>query len=433
MKTLIPFSANQSLKGQITVPPDKSIAQRSVIMAALAKGTTYIKNFPQAGDPQSTLMAIESLGLKTHKNINASELKLEGGTIQEPSDILCLGNSGTGFRLILGMLAGLSNFGFASLTGDFSLRNRPMKRVVDPLLSLGAKIYGRNNASRAPLSVIGSKLKGGSINLKVASAQLKSALLLSCLNASEPLLLTEPAPSRNHTEIMLKSFGANLEQIDNLTLKLIPSELKATEISIPGDISSAAFLLVACCLIPNSEITINNVGLNSSRTGILQVLEKMGANLQIKQTSSDGEPIGNIQIKSSKLQGIEIGGALIANIIDEIPILALAASQAKGVTTIKNAEELRVKESDRLKTMYKVLSDLGVKIEEMPDGLIIEGLNQKPFQPKSKLFFANHDHRIAMTVKIASLLCTESIELEGAEWADISFPSFFELIDKLSH
>ena len=430
MKLLNPLNSKQCLKGQIEIPPDKSIAQRSVILAALAEGITHIQNFPQAGDPQSTLKAIENLGIKIEANSQNKELMVHGGlqNLKEPTDILFLGNSGTGFRLILGMLAGLRSFGFASLTGDSSLRSRPMGRVVEPLKSLGAKIYGRANATKAPLSVIGNQLKGGSISLKVASAQLKSALLLACLNASEPLLLDEPAPSRNHTEIMLKAFGADIEQVNNLSVKLKPSQLKATTINIPGDISGAAFLLVAGCLVPNSEIKIMNIGLNPSRTGILKVLTSMGAHLQIEQTSSAGEPIGNITVKTSSLKGIEIGDSLIPNIIDELPILALA----KGKTIIKNAEELRVKESDRLKAMSQVLTNLGVQVEETIDGLIIEGLNHKPFQPKSNIFSANHDHRIAMTIKIASLLCTQPIKLEGAEWANISFPQFFELIDNLT-
>ncbi len=434
-KILKPLAHNQSLKGECQVPPDKSIAQRSVILAGIAKGESIINNFPMAGDPQSTLSIMEKLGLEIEKNQNTLKIKGQGiQGLKEPSQILDCGNSGTGFRLIMGLMAGHPAGFFSVLSGDQSLSKRPMKRVTEPLKSLGAQIWGRENASKAPICIIGKSLNGGSIKTAVASAQLKSALLLAGLNAQAPLIITEPVASRNHTEIMLQSFGANFKQVDELTVQISPNSLKATEINIPGDFSSAAFLIAAALIIPNSELTIKQIGLNPTRIGFLEVVKKMGANLQVdyNQQSPDQEPIGNITVKSSNLKAVCLEGSLIANIIDEIPIISLLAARAEGITEIKNAEELRVKESDRLKVMFEVLTGLGVKVSEKPDGLIIEGQPDKPFESKQKTFEAYHDHRIAMTIKIASLICLNEIVLNGSEWASVSFPSFYDLLDNLT-
>jgi 3-phosphoshikimate 1-carboxyvinyltransferase len=440
MKELSPLANNVCLTGLVTVPADKSIAQRSIIFAGIAKGKTEINNFPLAGDPQSTLQVVESLGVKVNKNtLKSGTLSLEVfgegiNGLKEPENILDCGNSGTGLRLMMGLLAGLPTGLFASFTGDASLRSRPMKRVIEPLKKLGAQIWGRSNGTRAPLCLIGKSLSGGQVENQIASAQLKSALILSCLNAQAPLTIKEPALSRNHTEIMLKQFGAKIANLDELTVKLEPSELQSCNLTIPGDISSAAFLLVAASIIPGSEIQIQNVGLNPTRTGIVEVLKRMGASIEVKpKANSIGEQSGDIVVRSAELQGVEIAGDIIPNVIDELPILSLAAAQAKGTTIIKNAEELRVKESDRLKAMAKFLTDLGVKVEERPDGMIIEGLDGKPFEPSGTTFDAGHDHRIAMTVGIASLRCTQSIKLDGAEWANVSFPGFFNLLQSLSN
>jgi 3-phosphoshikimate 1-carboxyvinyltransferase len=437
MKWLNPLNSKNFLQGEVTVPSDKSIAQRSVILASIAGGITRINGFPLSGDPLSTLQAIQALGVQVEREKITDtifNLKIFGKGINglnEPKDVLNCGNSGTGLRLIMGLLAGHPKGLFVTLTGDESLRSRPMKRITEPLMSLGAQIWGREGSSRAPIALVGKPLKGGQVQTKIASAQLKSALLLSCLNAQDTLTLTEPAASRNHTEVMLKQFGANLQNLDRLTVKLEPSQLKATEINIPGDISSAAFLLVAGTLVRNSKIKIKNVGLNPSRSGVISVLQQMGAKIEVHQTNTEGEPYGEISVQSSDLKGIEIGGDIIPNIIDELPIIALAASQASGQTVVKNAEELRVKESDRLKSMFTLLSNLGVQVEETADGLIIEGLAGGDFQPNVVNFQAGHDHRIAMTVGIASLLCSKPVYLEGAEWADVSFPGFFDTIGSL--
>lgn len=439
MKTLSPLN-NKSLKGSINVPADKSIAQRAIMLSAVASGTSYIKNFPLAGDPQSTLNVVRKLGVNVQieetpqKNNNLTVYGKGFDGLVEPSEVLDFQNSGTGLRLMMGLLAGNPNGLFAVLTGDESLKKRPMKRVVEPLRSIGALIDGRQNGELAPLCVKGKSLNGSFLQNKVASAQLKSSLLLAGLNAQEAITVKEPEASRNHTEIMLKTFGAKLEQLDSLTSCIYPSRLKACEILIPGDFSSACFFMVAGLIVPNSQITITNVGLNSTRTAALEVLQSMGGKIKItKQTSSfGGEETGEIQVESSSLNAVEIKGSIIPNLIDEIPILCLAAAQAKGTTIISDAGELRVKESDRLKAMFNLLNNLGVKVEEKPDGLVIEGQNGKPFEATENVFEAGHDHRIAMTAGIASLICTSEIKLNGSEWANVSFPGFFDLITKLS-
>jgi 3-phosphoshikimate 1-carboxyvinyltransferase len=431
-------SASQGLRGEIKVPADKSIAQRSVIISGIASGKTSIKNFPNSGDPQTSLRAMESLGVQIEKSLIDNELNLivhgKGDSgLEEPNDVINCENSGTCMRLLMGLLSGHKPNFFTTLTGDQSLQKRPMKRIADPLRSLGAQIFGRNGGNLSPISVIGQKMKGEYIETSIASAQLKSALLLSCLNTESAITVKEPAYSRNHTELMLQQFGAKLEKLDDLTTKLTPSKLIGSDIIIPGDISSAAFLLIAGSIVPNSEITIKEVGLNSTRAGIIQILKSMGAQIETEVLSSSiGEPFGNLTVKSSELHGIEISGSIIANIIDELPIISIAAAQAKGTTIIKDAEELRVKESDRLKAMANLLKGLGVKVEETHDGLIIEGLAGKPFEPINSDFEAGHDHRIAMTVGIASLRSTKPLNLHGAEWANISFPGFFDLLNKLS-
>ena len=435
---LAPLSRTGKLSGEVRLPPDKSIAQRAVIISSVAKGKTVIKNFPKAGDPLSTLNAIRILGLEIIEEKNTlfcEGLGLDG--LEETERILDFGNSGTGFRLTLGLLSGLPNGIFSVLTGDASLSKRPMKRITEPLIRMGAQIMGRKNASLAPIAVSGKTLDGGLIQTPVASAQLKSALLLSCLHGKNRLIIEEPAQSRNHTEIMLKSFGANISvNEDKRQIELSPSILRGTEIIIPGDASAAAFLAGAACIIPDSQVLLKGVGLNKTRTGFLRCLENMGAKIKIHMSVSDmsgtGELIGDIEIKSSELKGIEIYGDIVPNVIDEIPILALVASQAKGQTIIRDAKELRVKESDRIKALVSVLSNLGVDVKELDDGLVIQGKDKTRFEPKDIIFDSVHDHRIAMTISIAALYSTQAVKLKGAEWANISFPNFYETLKSLS-
>jgi len=438
MKLFKAFNPKEKLAGLVTVPPDKSIAQRSIILSGIAHGISTINNFPLAVDPQSTLKVMQSLGVQVQNYTNQTDklsLQVHGkgmSGLKEAEDILDCGNSGTCFRLMMGLLAGNPNKHFAVLTGDQSLRKRPMKRVSEALNQLGADIWGRNGSNYAPIALKGKRLNGGSIKTPIPSAQLKSSLLLAGLNCNDKLSIEEPEPSRNHSELMLKQFGAKIEQHNEIKTTIWASELKACEINIPGDISSAAFILAATLIVPESKVTIQQVGLNSTRSGILNVLKKMGADISVEiNKSSSYEPFGDITVKHSPLRGIEIGGSIIPNIIDELPILSLLASQASGQTIIKDAAELRIKESDRLKTMAQVLKSLGITVEELPDGMVIDGCAGKPFNPIDDTFDSYHDHRIAMTVGIASLFCTKDINLIGHEWADISFPGFFNLLKSL--
>jgi 3-phosphoshikimate 1-carboxyvinyltransferase len=438
MKLLSPPAKNSKINSSIQVPPDKSIAQRSVIFSSIAKGESIIKNFPIAGDPQSTLKVYGSFGVKIEQfqdENGINNLRIAGKGIdglKEPNDVLNCDNSGTCMRLTMGLLSGLPTGLFSVLTGDASLRKRPMRRIVQPLISLGAHIEGANQSNNAPLSIIGRSLNGGEIKMKVASAQLKSALILASMNASSKLLITEPEPSRNHSEIMLSSMGLKIVRKGQNTIEVHPGEIEAKNIEIPGDPSSAAFMVAACLMLPESKLTITNVGLNPTRTGYLEVLRSMGAKINTVVESSEGEPIGRIEVEYSDLKGTEIKGEIIPNVIDELPILSLIAARAEGTTVIRDAAELRVKESDRLAKMAEMLKNLGVKIEELEDGLIIEGMHGAKFNPTDGYIFDSaHDHRIAMTLGTASLATSKEFTLNGSEWADVSFPGFFKLLESI--
>ncbi|MDX1918216.1 MAG: 3-phosphoshikimate 1-carboxyvinyltransferase [Candidatus Caenarcaniphilales bacterium] len=437
MPDIVMYSPTLRLKGEIEVAPDKSIAQRAAIIGSLAAGITTIHNFPRAADPLSTLGMMEKLGAKVTPKIpseTAVDLRIESSgydQLEEPREVLDAGNSGTGMRLVLGLLAGHPAGHYATITGDASLRARPMKRLVQPLRELGAMIWGRQNANAAPLSLLGQKLKGGLVRIPVASAQLKSALLLSCLGGESALTVVEKEPTRNHTELMLLQFGADLMPQNNLSVTLKPSKLSPTEIHIPGDLSGAAFFLVAASLIPGSEVSIKNVGLNPTRTGIVGVLRQMGVRIEQQTNIFQGEPVGDLYVRGSALKAIQLGGEIIPNIIDEIPILSLAMSQAEGVSVIQDAAELRVKESDRLKAIATLLKALGVNVEERPDGLEIEGRAGKPFEPLEENFDPHADHRLVMTAAIANLLSAKALKIQNPEWANVSFPGFFEKLHSL--
>jgi len=422
-----------SLRGSITPPPDKSIAQRSAILSSIADGKSIIYNFSKAQDPQSTLQAIKDLGIGIEESPEGEKLIVHGGKPKEAEKVLDLENSGTGFRLLLGLLAGCPDLGHVCLTGDQSLRRRPMRRIVSPLKELGASIDGRAGGDLAPLSLRGQSLRGGEIQMSVGSAQLKSALLLSSLHAQSPLTIIQKHLSRNHTEVMLKDLGADLQYLDSHTLRLSPGSLFAKEITIPGDISGAAFWIVGACIVSGSQITIEGVGLNPSRTGILQCLKEMGAQIETEITHQQAESIGNIHIShgDSPLQAVEIAGEIIPNIIDELPILALAAARAKGKTIIRDASELRVKESDRIKSICQLLSEIGAQVEERADGLIIEGNSGRPFSPREHHLKPGHDHRLIMTAAIASLLCDRDMTIHETEWASVSYPGFFDDLERL--
>lgn len=427
MKTLRSLNG-AGLTGTIRVPGDKSISHRAVMFGAIAHGRTVIDGFLPGEDCLSTIDCFRKLGVTIHQEKEHVEVVgngIEG--LQEPEDLLDVGNSGTTCRLLLGVLA---NTPFHScVIGDESIAKRPMSRVTNPLREMGTKIDGRNDGNFTPISIRGGNLKAIDYVSPVGSAQVKSAVLLAGLQADGTTTLTEPHHSRDHTERMLRAFGCEVE-VNNLTVSLKGKQsLEATQIEVPGDISSAAFYLVAGAVVPNSEITIKKVGINPTRTGILDVLEKMGADITItNQDKQTSEPSADIQIKTSSLNGIEISGELIPRLIDEIPIIALAATQAEGTTVIKDAAELKVKETNRIDTVVNELKKLGAQIDATDDGMIIHGKTDL----SGYTVDSHGDHRIGMMLSIASCLANGETVIENSGSVNVSYPSFFEQLKQLS-
>ena len=422
------------LFGKVKVPGDKSISHRALLFGAIAKGKTIIEGLLPAEDPISTAECLRSMGvnisqIKKGEIVEVNGVGLNG--FKEPQDILNCGNSGTTMRLIMGLLAGQEDHHFI-LTGDKSLRNRPMKRVGQPLKMMGAKISGRCGGDLAPLSVTGSNLRGAVIGTPVASAQIKSAILLAALNAEGLTTVIEPARSRDHSERMLKAFGANIEVGGEMGrhITLTPGkDLKGQSIIVPGDISSAAFWLIAGSIVPGSELIIENVGLNPTRTGILDVLEAMDANIKVtNKRNVAGEPVGDIKVlHKENLKPFKLDDEIIPRLVDEIPILSVAACFCNGVSQIKGASELRVKETDRLEVMARQLKRMGAKVEEHPDGLTIHGgyiLNGCELDSED-------DHRIAMSLAIASIMANSNSTLRRSEAAAISYPEFWNDLNRL--
>ncbi|MCK8827266.1 3-phosphoshikimate 1-carboxyvinyltransferase [Natroniella acetigena] len=424
------IESKSNLTGEVTVPGDKSISHRAVMLGALARGKTEVEGFLTGEDCLSTVKAFQSLGIEID-GVGTEKMTIHGKGLQgleEADDVLDLGNSGTTMRLILGILAG-QDF-YSVVTGDDSLRSRPMARVTKPLAEMQAQFYGRDNANLAPITVVGGQdLAAIQYRSPVASAQVKSSILLAGLYAEGVTEVIEPAKSRDHTERMLDYFGANVE-VDGLAVKVEGNpELTGQKVIVPGDISSAAFLMVAGLITADSELLIKNVGLNPTRSGVIDALEKMNADLELlNQREVNGEPITDIVVRSSQLQGTVIDGELIPLLIDEIPILAVAASQAEGKTVIKDAEELRVKETDRIDAMVKELAKLGVEVIEREDGMEIVG--KQAIQGGVKCL-SYDDHRVAMSLAIAGLIAEEPIIIEDAECINISFPSFEQLLTEL--
>jgi len=423
-----------NLQGELKVPGDKSISHRSLIIGSMAQGETFIKGFLHSEDPLSTADCLRKLGvnipeIKENESFSFKGLGLDG--FNEPKEILNCGNSGTTMRLLMGLLAGQEGKNFV-LTGDTSLRERPMGRVSKPLSMMGATFLGRENGKKAPISIGGSQLKGCVIGTPVASAQVKSAILLAGLNASGTTSVIEPASSRDHTERMLKAFGADInirgEFGRNVVIK--PGKtLIGQKILIPGDISSAAFWMIAASIVPNSEVLIKDIGLNPTRTGILNVMDLMGCNYEIVEKSIvAGELIGSINVKTANnLRPFSIAGDILPKLIDEIPILTVAACFCQGVSEIKDAKELRVKETDRLKVMARQLRKFGAKISEKEDGLIING--ESKFN--SAEVDSETDHRVSMSLAIASLLAKGSSRIFRADASNVSYPTFWEDLEKL--
>ncbi|WP_206813116.1 3-phosphoshikimate 1-carboxyvinyltransferase [Paradesulfitobacterium ferrireducens] len=416
------------IRGELRVPGDKSISHRAALFGGMAEGETHITDFLLGEDCLSTLSCLKGLGVEWEQKGTEVWIRGQGmDSWEEPQDVLDVGNSGTTMRLLLGVLAG-SPFA-ATLTGDSSIRRRPMRRVGDPLREMGARILGRQGGNYAPLTIQGGTLQGKEIRTEVASAQVKSALILAGLRAQGETTVIEPVLSRDHTERMLQAFGANLVAAGPRVLVKSGKPLHGQEISVPGDISSAAFLLVLASLIKSGELIIRDVGVNPTRTGILDALRLMGADIEerdIKEIS--GEPRATLVVRPAPLHGVEIRGEMIPRLIDELPVFAVAACLAEGETVVRDAQELRVKESDRIRTVVEGLKALGAKIEELPDGFWIIG--QKTLRGGQAQ--SHGDHRLAMAWAVAGMLSQEGVSLEGMEAAAVSYPNFLEDVRTVS-
>jgi len=418
-----------SLGGSIVIPGDKSISHRSVMLSSLAEKPVQVNNFLFSEDCLSTIACMRELGAVIEFT-GEQQVTIQGCGfygLKEPGDVLNAGNSGTTLRLLSGLLAAQPFF--SVITGDSSLRRRPMGRVVEPLSRMGCKIVGRENSRYAPLAILpGGTIQGITYSLPVASAQIKSAILLASLFANSSTTITEPYLSRDHTERMLQLFGVPVARKD-LAVTISPvSSLKAPAvIDVPGDISSAAFWLVAASIVPGSELVLRNVGLNPTRSGILDILQLMGADIRlINERLEEAEPVADLVVRSADLQGVCLEAEIIPRLIDEIPVLAVAALFANGRTVIRGAEELRVKETDRLRAIVDEFGKMGAVIQETADGLIIEG----PQKLHSATCLSYGDHRMAMSLAVAGI-ASEGVEIVNPACAAVSYPNFFEVLDQL--
>lgn len=414
----------KGLEGSIKIPADKSISHRAIMFSSLAKGKSTIKNFSKGQDPNSTLKIFKQLGVEFNFIDEQTLTVVSPGKFNSTDTPLDCGNSGTTMRLVSGLLAGIEVP--AVLIGDESLSKRPMKRIIEPLSLMGANIQSTDG--HAPLIIQKAPLHSINYTSKLASAQVKSCILLAGLNTDGTTTVTEPSISRNHTELMLKYMGANINT-NGKTVSITKSTLEPKTIEICGDISSAAYFIVAALIVPGSDVILQNVGLNPTRTGILEVCRAMGADIEIlNQTIKAGEPVGDIRIKYSSLKACNISGETIPKLIDELPVIAVLATQAQGETRITDAKDLRNKESDRITVTVNALKKLGANIEELDDGFVIQGKTQLRGGVSLETF---HDHRIAMSLFVAGLICPQEILIEGFEWAGISFPEFEELFNSL--
>ncbi|MCR4891096.1 MAG: 3-phosphoshikimate 1-carboxyvinyltransferase [Lachnospiraceae bacterium] len=424
--------AKGPLKGEIQVPGDKSITHRAVMFGSIARGTTEIRGFLKSADCLSTIGCFRSMGISIEINGDIAHVEGKGlHGLKKPEGILDCGNSGTTMRLMSGILTGQD---FESrLTGDSSIQKRPMNRIIQPLTELNARISSIKGNGCAPLFIQPSRLHGGTINSRLSSAQVKSAVLLSGLYADGEVCYREPFLSRNHSELMLSSFGALVTggTEENPECRVSPGgQMEGQLIHVPGDISSAAYFLGAALLVPGSEILIQNTGINPTRDGILKVFKSMGADISLlNEKESGGEKTADILVRYSPLRSLEIGNPIIPALIDEIPLIAVVASQAEGTTVIRDAGELRVKESDRITITAENLRRLGVKVDEMPDGMIIHG----PSPLHGAVIDTAGDHRIAMSMSIAGLALppNEEVEIKDADCVSISYPEFYQALSQL--
>ncbi len=417
--------AAKGFGGEARVPGDKSISHRALILGALTDGPTEIHGLSPGRDAESTVNCLRALGIEIEEKPGMAVVYGRGlGGLTAPSRSLDAGNSGTTLRMLTGLLAGQCFQ--ATISGDRSLRRRPMDRVIEPLKLMGAQI--ESDGGRAPLTVRESRLRGISYELPVASSQVKSSILLAGLYASGPTMVIESIATRDHTERLLVQFGADLQRDDH-KITLCSSSLKGGTIEIPGDPSAASFLLAAAALIANSEVVLRDVGVNPTRTGFFETLRAMGAEIMVgNEDERCGEPQADLIVRSAQLTAVEVGGDRIPGMIDELPLLAVVATQARGRTVIRDAQELRVKETDRIRAVTENLLRMGAVIDEKPDGWVIDG-SQKLSGASIDSF---GDHRIVMAFSIAGLLAQGETVIRGAEWADISFPGFFELLSRLS-
>lgn len=416
------------LKGNFELIGDKSISHRAIMFSSISKGHNKISNFLMGEDCLSTIDCFRKMGVDI--KIENKDVIVRGNglyALKKPNNILDVGNSGTTIRLIMGILAG--NKFDATLIGDNSIGKRPMKRVTEPLRSMGCKIEGKDDANYTPIKIYGGNLSSINYKMPVASAQVKSAIILASLYADKMSTIEEKVKSRNHTEIMLKSFGADID-VNSLKININPvDELYSQDIYVPGDISSAAFIIVGALISKGSEVLIKNVGLNETRTGIIDVVKSMNGNIEIfNKRLVGGEIVGDILVKyTPNLCATTIDKTIIPRLIDEIPAIAVLASQAEGTTIIKDAKELKVKESNRIKAVVDNLKNMNCDIEELEDGMIIKGKNKL----KASYIQTYNDHRIAMAFSIANLICEEEIKLDNPNCVDISFPGYFDLLNSL--
>ena len=419
----------KTLRGEVSVPGDKSISHRSIMFGSLAEGTTRVSGFLMGEDNLSTWKAFESMGVTiSQTGIDALEIRGMGlNGLKEPGDVLDCGNSGTTMRLMSGLLAG-QNF-FSVLTGDKYLRKRPMKRVVTPLAAMGAQIWGRDGGERAPLAIQGGALTPTTYASPVSSAQVKSAVLLAGLSVDGETTVTEPYLSRDHSERMLSCFGAEVKPFEGGVSLTGRPRLLGQEVIVPGDVSSAAFFMVAGLITPGAELLIRNVGINPTRSGIIDILVAMGGQMEMLDIrEQSGEPVADILVRHSQLKGIEICGDMVPRAIDEFPVISVAAALAEGTTTIRDAEELRVKETDRIDAMVSELGKLGGQVEGLSDGMVITGVEQL----KGGTVTSHGDHRIAMSLAVAALSARESVTIEDAACTETSFPGFWDLLGKFN-
>ncbi len=414
------------LQGRTTVPGDKSISHRALLISALATGSSEIIGLNQGEDCARTLAILEKLGVRITTRGESVMVLGRGLQLERPREVLNCGNSGTTFRLLAGILAG-QDF-LSVLDGDVSLRQRPMGRIVDPLRQMGADIHGVDGTNLAPVTIQGGELQGIKYTLPIPSAQVKSALLLAGLQARGNTTIVEPTLSRDHTERMLHSSGAQIERSGNQIQVRGGSTLEPQRVQIPGDFSSAAFLLGAAVALPGSELLIEGVGLNPTRLGFLEALRAMNAQVEVvSQEERSGEPVGDLLIRGSELSALTLGGELIPLLIDEIPILAVLATQAQGTTVIQDAAELRVKESDRLASLTEELTKLGAQITEYPEGLEITG----PTKLMGARVYSHGDHRLALALEVASLFSEGQVEIVDQHVGEISFPGFSRTLQQL--